>query len=486
MDDLHDLPARYRSAEDVRRCIPIHVVWELTLACDLKCIHCGSRAGRRRISELDTRECLEIVDSLARLGTREVSLIGGEAYLRHDVAEIIRAIRSHGIYCGIQTGGRNFTPERMEPAVKAGLNGLGVSLDGLKPLHDRLRGVPGSFRAALDTLRRARSAGLRTSVNTQIGPEILDDLFGLLEVIVETGAKQWQVQLTVPIGNAADRENLILQPYRLLELMPLLARLYHKAQDHDVLLIAGNNIGYFGPYEYLWRGYADDTEHWTGCSAGLNVLALESDGTVKGCPSLPTSAYAGGNVRDLSVESIWRAGVPAMTFARERSAAELWGFCRTCYYANVCLGGCTWMAHSLFGRRGNNPYCHHRALELAKRGLRERIAQSETAAPMPFATGRFNLLLERSDTGELIETSTSARASEVGATSRDLNPPNKLNICRACYAYVRLDEVACPHCGADILRANEQHLEDVRRRQTLVNDIRAILEGRHSSSQLQD
>jgi radical SAM protein with 4Fe4S-binding SPASM domain len=106
--------------------------------------------------------------------------------------------------------------------------------------------------------------------------------------------------------------------------------------------------------------YADEREHWSGCSAGLNVLALESDGTVKGCPSLPAVAYAGGNVSDLSLESLWLAGVPSLSFARARSTAELWGFCRTCYYAEVRLGGCTWMAHSVLGRKGNNPYCHYR------------------------------------------------------------------------------------------------------------------------------
>lgn len=78
---------------------------EITLACDLKCLHCGSRAGRRRPDELNTAECLEVIESLARLGTREVSLIGGEAYLRKDWTELIRAIRSHDMYCAVQTGG---------------------------------------------------------------------------------------------------------------------------------------------------------------------------------------------------------------------------------------------------------------------------------------------------------------------------------------------------------------------------------------------
>ena len=95
-----------RTEADFKNYVPVHVVWELTLACDLKCMHCGSRAGHRRSDELSTSECLEVVEALARLGTREISLIGGEAYLRKDFTEIIHAIHDRGIYCAIQTGGR--------------------------------------------------------------------------------------------------------------------------------------------------------------------------------------------------------------------------------------------------------------------------------------------------------------------------------------------------------------------------------------------
>ena len=309
-------PARIRSEDDYRNFVPVHVVWEITLACDLKCLHCGSRAGRRRPDELSTRECLDVVENLARLGTREVSLIGGEAYLRPDWTQIVRAIRSHGMYCAIQTGGRNLTPKRLAAAVEAGLQGIGVSLDGMAPLHDRVRGVPGSFAKALDLLRRAKSAGLRTSVNTQIGSQTMADLPQLMDTIIEVGAKHWQIQITVAMGNAADNDHLLLQPYRLAEFMPLLANLYSEGLERGLLMVVGNNIGYFGPYEHLWRGFGDERVHWTGCSAGHTVLALEADGTVKGCPSLATNGFAGGkcsgheprsNLGNQSRDSLWTA-----------------------------------------------------------------------------------------------------------------------------------------------------------------------------------
>ncbi|MEK1842014.1 MAG: radical SAM protein, partial [Pseudomonas sp.] len=247
-------PARYLSETDLKRYVPVHVVWEITLACDLKCLHCGSRAGHRRPDELNTRECLDVIDSLAALGTREITLIGGEAYLRKDWTQLIQAIHDHGMYCAIQTGGRNLTPAKMQAAVDAGLNGVGVSLDGLAPLHDAVRNVPGSFDKAVDTLRRAKQSGLAVSVNTQIGAATLPDLPELMDLIIGLGATHWQIQLTVAMGNAVDHPELLLQPYQLLEVMPLLARLYREGVDRGLLMNVGNNIGYYGPYEHMWRG----------------------------------------------------------------------------------------------------------------------------------------------------------------------------------------------------------------------------------------
>src|SRR5215218_3036149 len=145
-------PTRYLSSRDRAAFTPVHAVWEITLACDLKCNHCGSRAGKRRPDELSTEECLDLVRQLARLGTREVTIIGGEAYLRRDWLEIIREVRALGMDCTLQTGGLHLTEKRIREAAGAGLQAVGVSIDGLPKLHDRLRGVKGSFDAAFSAL----------------------------------------------------------------------------------------------------------------------------------------------------------------------------------------------------------------------------------------------------------------------------------------------------------------------------------------------
>lgn len=61
--------------------------------------------------------------------------------------------------------------------------------------------------------------------------------------------------------------------------MPRLAELYRRGLDRGVLLVVGDNTGYFGPHEHLWRGHGDDRQHWTGCGAGQLVMGIEADGT---------------------------------------------------------------------------------------------------------------------------------------------------------------------------------------------------------------
>jgi radical SAM protein with 4Fe4S-binding SPASM domain len=384
-------PQRRVSLDDQLNCVPVYVVWEITLACNLKCMHCGSRAGHRRVGELSTAECVDVVRQLADLGTREISIIGGEAFARKDWLVIVRAIREQGIECSMQTGGYKLTTEMLEAARDAGLNGIGVSIDGLEPLHDRLRAVRGSYAEALRVLGDCRRLGLVASVNTQITAPTIGELRDLMQIIISVGVRFWQVQLTVAMGNAVDNDSLLIQPFELASLMPLLAELHADGRVCGLDLIPGNNIGYFGPYEALWRG--PDRGHYPGCPAGQNVIGLEADGTVKGCPSLATHRYGAGTVRETPIAQLW-AEHPALVFNRERGVDDLWGFCRSCYYAEVCRGGCTWTADSLFGRRGNNPYCHYRVLELAKRGLRERIVKTEEAPTESFATGRFELIEE--------------------------------------------------------------------------------------------
>jgi radical SAM protein with 4Fe4S-binding SPASM domain len=392
-------PPRRRSlplaadVRDVDRALrPVLAVWETTLRCDLACRHCGSRAGRDRPHELDTAECLNLVMQMADLGVKEVTIIGGEAYLRSDWLDIIAAIRAAGMACTMTTGGRGMTADRARAAAEAGIRSVSVSVDGGAGSHDQLRGVVGSYRSALGALGHLRAAGIPITANTQVNRLSMSDLPELLETLLEAGICGWQIMLTVAMGRAADHPDILLQPYELLDLFPVLARLKERGRDAGVPVWPGNNIGYFGPYESLLRQEMP-RGHMSHCGAGCNTLGIEADGAIKGCPSLQTDPWTGGNIRDASLRDIWERSAP-LRHMRDWTPDQLWGYCSTCYYADSCRAGCTWTAFSLFGKAGNNPLCHHRALEMHGAGLRERLVQVAAPPGVPFDHGRFEIIVE--------------------------------------------------------------------------------------------
>lgn len=377
---------------------PAYVVWELTLACDQPCTHCGSRAGTAREGELSTSEALAIVAQLRDLGTREVVLIGGEAYLHPGFLELVAALKSAGIRPVLTTGGRGVDRALAFKMAGAGLFQASVSIDGVEATHDLMRAAKGSFQSAIAALGFLREAGVRVSANTNVNRLNQGDLEELYEVLRAQGISAWQVQITAPLGRAADRPAMLLQPWDLIDLVPRVLALKKRAWDEArIAVMPGNNLGYFHPEEPVLRslpGAAPD-DAWRGCNAGKFVMGIEAHGAVKGCPSLQ-QAYVGGSVTTSSLRELWDSS-PQLAFARGRTVEALWGFCRTCPFAEQCLGGCTFTAHAVLGRPGNNPLCYFRAKSLAKRGVRERLVLREAAPGSPFDNGRFELVEEPFD-----------------------------------------------------------------------------------------
>lgn len=384
--------------------LPVHAVWELTMRCDHACSHCGSRAAQARPDELSTAELLEVADALADLGCREVALIGGEAYLHPGMLDVTRRLHARNVRVIVQTGGRGVTAALALEMKQAGVEQLGVSVDGPPAEHDTLRASPGSHRAAMRALANGRDAGMITTVNTQVNRLSLPKLRETCDILRPAGIRAWRAQLTAPMGRAADRPDWLLEPYQILEAIDTLAALKLElaaetraagrpiSRMMDIQL--GNNLGYYGPHEQTLRSSPGGTANsYAGCVAGKYVLGIESDGTVKGCPSLPTAPYVGGNVRELRLAELWEQS-PELRFTRDRDTSELWGFCAGCMYAERCMGGCSFTAHTTLGRRGNNPFCYHRAATLRRQGRRERLVLAEAAPGRPYDFGRFEIVEE--------------------------------------------------------------------------------------------
>ncbi len=386
---LH-MPRRADGTIDYR---PTYVVWEVTLRCDQSCRFCGTRAGHARRDELATDEAMDVVRQLAEMGTREVALHGGEAYLREDWLTIVGEVRKYGMDCTMVTGGRGMTAELARAAGQAGITAVSVSIDGTESTHDELRGLRGSHAAALRAMGWLRDAGVPVGCNTQLNRKNFRELPQVLETIGAYEPYGWQVQLMVPMGRAADHEDLWLQPYDLLELMPKVADARARSDALGIKLWPGDNVGYFGPYEHAIRFERTRSGHSGGCGGGIIALGIEAHGDVKGCSAMGSEGFVAGNVRRSRIAELWQ-GAPELCMTRNFKLDDLWGFCRDCYYAEVCKGGCVWTAATVLGKRGNNPYCHHRAIELLAQGKRERLVQVRRASGHIRDTALFELQLE--------------------------------------------------------------------------------------------
>ena len=382
----------FRLSEVKKRPRPSYAVWEFTLACDQRCRACGPRAGEARGDELKTDEALRLVDELAELGVGEVTLIGGEAYLRDDVLLVVRRIRELGMKATMTTGGLTLTKTRVEALVEAGLQLVSFSIDGLPETHDALR-TEGGFARAMEAMRHVKAAGADIAANTQINRRTMGELVALGELLADEGIVAWQMFLTIAHGNAVDHPEMLLQPYMLIEVYEELERVLDLCDARKIRIWPGNNLGYFGPLEYRLRKHQNDEAHYLGCQAGTSGIGIESNGEIKSCPSLGGPANTGGHWREHGLRPIWE-GAPQIRALGQRTVDDLWGFCRTCYYAEDCMAGCSATTEPLFGRPGNNPFCHHRVLELKAQGLRERLERVREAKPEPFAFGEFELVVE--------------------------------------------------------------------------------------------
>ncbi len=368
---------------------PRFCVWELTLACNLRCGHCGSHAGEPRAAELDTGECLEVVAQLADLGCRQLTLSGGEPTLRPDWDRIARAAIRRGIAVNLVTNGTTMSDAVAARVAACGLANVGVSLDGSEPVHDRLRGA-GSHRRALAALAALARAGVPTAVLTHLDRATAPELEAVCATAAELGATCFRVQLGKPMGRlASDRT---IRPRDLLAIIPRLVRLRRSAA---IEVMVGDSLGYFAPGEELLRAPGSGGRGpWAGCQAGRLAIGIESDGGVKGCLSLQARAPDGsdpfreGDLRRARLAAIWNA--PG-AFAWNREPPVLSGACRRCEHAALCRGGAKCVSAAFTGALGADPYCYH-AVAKAQAAARPRLRERALASILGVGLGALGAL----------------------------------------------------------------------------------------------
>jgi radical SAM protein with 4Fe4S-binding SPASM domain len=358
--------------------VPRSCVWEITRACNLRCGHCGSAAGRPRSSELSTTECLRVIDELSALGTELITLSGGEPTIRADWRSIARYAVDRGITTNLVTNGQSDSRVLAADTREAGLANVAVSLDGLEATHDTLR-APGAFHRACLTIQELTMASIWVDVMVTVNRKNLAELHELHSHVAKLGAKRFRVQLGKPLGNQTHRHDLTLAPRQLLDLMPILGRLNGQS---NLPVRLGDSIGYYSSEEQRLRGDYCDQGFFTGCYAGCQAIGIQSDGSIKGCLSLQPRAgeadpFIEGNVRNETLADIW---LDPGRFSYNRAPQhDLQGACGSCSHQILCRGGAKCVAYAFTGGLQHDPMCHLAVLR-AHRQSTERVWPMSSAA----------------------------------------------------------------------------------------------------------
>ena len=339
----------------IRR-FPRVVIWEITVACNFRCLHCEAAAGRPRDDELDTGRALSVCDALAGLGCQQCNVTGGEPLLREDWPLLCGRLASRGIRVTLLSNGSLLDGETVRRAAGCGVAGFAISLDGLRATHDRIRvwhGGPSAFEAALAAVRLVKSAKLSLAVITHVSRWNIGELEAVHGLLRELDVDLWQVQLGLPLGRLRTiNEPYMIEPTDLPGLAQVLCRMIQSGPRPHIAVT--DTIGYYTSCEPILRGKGV----WTGCYAGILTLGIDSNGDVKGCSCLPHE-FAAGNLHTRPLAEIW-ADESGFAYNTDWQESNLTGACAACPYRRVCRAGCTCLAYSVTGSIYENPYCLHR------------------------------------------------------------------------------------------------------------------------------
>lgn len=178
----------------------------VTNKCNLKCKFCSVKAGSYN-DEIPLSRIKEIIDEAVQYGLQDLHMTGGEPTTRKDLEEIIEYAVSKKINVRLITNGTLLTKERIDSLYNHGLRSIMISLDGDEEYHDKVRGVKGSFKKALETVKYAKEKGLYTRVNSVAWKDNREDILYLLEMFNKMKIDVYSIFLGSPLGYAITQKD---------------------------------------------------------------------------------------------------------------------------------------------------------------------------------------------------------------------------------------------------------------------------------------
>lgn len=306
---------------------PICLTWEITYACNLRCVHCLSSSGHRHPDELTTSEAKRLIDEWAEMKVFYINVGGGEPMSRKDFFELMDHVLARGIGVKFSTNGSLIDDKAADWIIERDYLDIQISLDGATAeTNDPVRGE-GSHQRALNAMALLAKRGFPFKINATVTRHNYSQLDELYAMAQRHGAELRLTRLR-PTG----RGGAVWQDLRLTHDQN--RGLYDWLLQHrDVLT---------GDSFFHLSAHGQPLEGLNLCGAGRIVCCVDPVGEVYACPFLLAPEFSAGNVRQPSgFAAIWR---DSTLFADLRDW-QVGGGCRQCDAYNLCHGGCIAAKH---------------------------------------------------------------------------------------------------------------------------------------------
>ena len=321
--------------------VPHVVAWNLTRRCNLECAHCYIAAGPRETAtgELDTAACLGIVDQVLAVNPAPMLILsGGEPLLREDLTHIARYASEKGATVVVGTNGTLLTDERIAELKAAGVRGVAVSVDSLRPAyHDNFRHGRGSLADTQAALARLTRQRLDFIIQTTVTKGNRAELAALVEWAARQGAVSFNCYFLVSTGRGAALTDLGPADYE--AVLADLARWEREYRGR--MLVRAKCAPHFMRHVHQLDPESPVLNYETRCPCGTQYCRITPDGKLTPCPYMPEVA---GDLGVHSFAEIWRSA----PLLRQLRDGPLGGKCGACDYRTLC-GGCRARALALTG-----------------------------------------------------------------------------------------------------------------------------------------
>jgi radical SAM protein with 4Fe4S-binding SPASM domain len=357
---------RKRAIEESLPLPPRTVFWDITARCNLRCLHCYNPEGLTTHDEVSDEAARKTLVEMQSFGVSNLVFTGGEPFARPGFPKLLAyAAELEFPYVSAATNGTLFRREFFGQLRHPNLF-IQISIDGSTPaIHDRMRGVEGSFECALAALKQLQTEGVQVKTNTTVTRLNFHDVPNIIDLLTAIGVP-FRFQSMAAIGRGGlNADQIMLSPSEFKFLMEYLV-----SRNIDA---GGLSFTLDDPPELTC-----DPEAPGACGAGSSVCAITPSGIVVPCTYLP--GLNGVDIRFHPFGEIWRHS-RCLNFFRSIRLGELHGHCTACAWFARCRGGCRAECYTDGDLFGSNRNCWIAEELLEPKGASMTCKQSDALNP---------------------------------------------------------------------------------------------------------